>query len=137
MAEWYFEMMGQSVGPITGKQLLERVRSGDIFADTPVRKDDSQWVPARDVGGLFTAAGGGQEREVRCPYCGAQIDLPPTRCAKCRRQVEQTYELVLGPMHDADSPSTDTTDPEHRESEEDGQNEKRKGWLSKVRKQQE
>ena len=63
MAEWYFEMMGQPVGPITGKQLLERVRSGDIVVDTPVRKDDSQWVPARDVGGLFTAAGGGQERD--------------------------------------------------------------------------
>jgi DNA-directed RNA polymerase subunit RPC12/RpoP len=137
MAEWYFEMMGQPVGPITGKQLLERVRGGDIVADTPVRKDDSQWVPARDVGGLFTAAGDGQAREVRCPYCGEPIDSPPTRCAKCRRQVEQTYELILGPKPDAASPSTDTTESEHSEPEEDGRKEKRKGWLSKVRKQQE
>lgn len=130
MAEWFYEQMGQTIGPITGKQLLARVRSGDIVADTAVRKDDSQWVPARDVGGLFEAAGGRESREITCPYCGATIDRPPTRCTKCHRQVEQTYELAF---RESSAP-TDETNAEHQQPKENGPKEKKKGWLSKIRK---
>lgn len=137
MAEWYIEQLGETIGPITGKQLLERVRKGDIVANTPLRKDDSQWVPARDVGGLFEAAGGNQSRQVSCPYCGAPIDLPPTRCSKCRRQVDQAYEVVFREGPDGESPPADTTESEQQQPKEQVRKEKKRSWLSKIRKHQE
>ncbi len=84
--KWYYKIKNKTVGPVTNAELLELIRSGKIQPDTPLRKGDSQWVLARAVTGLFQKAGvfiG----EHRCPYCGTQIDEPPTTCENCKRQV--------------------------------------------------
>ena len=54
--QWYFNVMGKVFGPVSSSDLLERVRCGDITGATPVRKNNSKWFPAKEVGGLFEAA---------------------------------------------------------------------------------
>ena len=53
--EWYYQIMNDVVGPLSGRQLLDKVRAGQVKEDTLIRKDDSQWVPARQVNGLLEA----------------------------------------------------------------------------------
>lgn len=54
--EWYCDFLGKIEGPLTAAQLLEKVRRGEIVYDTPIRKNNSRWFPAREVNGLFDAA---------------------------------------------------------------------------------
>ena len=95
MAKWYYKTLGSTVGPLSSREFLERVRSGDVTEEMHVRKDDALWVPARSVNGLFEYA---TERsaDTVCPYCGSQIDPPPTRCAKCRRRISVSYDAHSG-----------------------------------------
>ncbi len=95
MAEWYYKVLGDVVGPLSSREFLDRVRSGEVTEEMHVRKDDALWVPARSVTGLFEYA---TERsaETVCPYCGSRIDQPPTRCAKCRRRISVSYEARGG-----------------------------------------
>ena len=88
--EWYYESMGQILGPVDSSQLLQKVRSGEISENTRVRKDDSQWVNAGEVNGLFQAAKRALV-QYKCPYCGARIDKPPAICLECDREVTAAY----------------------------------------------
>jgi hypothetical protein len=54
--EWYCDLMGKVVGPIGPAELLQMVKKGEVTSETLVRKDDSKWYPADEVGGLFEAA---------------------------------------------------------------------------------
>jgi hypothetical protein len=54
--QWYFNVMGKVFGPVSSADLLQRVRCGDITEATPIRKNNSKWFPAKEVGGLFDAA---------------------------------------------------------------------------------
>ncbi|MCD0461576.1 GYF domain-containing protein [Roseiconus lacunae] len=90
MSVWFlqrFEGNVQSeVGPLQPKELLELVRKGDIKPETMLRKNDSAWFPAKEVGGLFEAA----YRPVivfYCPGCGKKIPKPPVSCRHCLRDV--------------------------------------------------
>jgi len=88
--EWYFQKNGKVVGPITPKELLAGVRKGVIQHDSLIRKDDSQWVAACEVGGLFEAA----DRDLvqyHCPYCNARVNKPPTTCVECSRDINAVY----------------------------------------------
>ncbi|MCA9154288.1 MAG: DUF4339 domain-containing protein [Pirellulaceae bacterium] len=88
--EWFYQTLGQVVGPLTSSELLRDIRSGKLGHDTPVRKDDSQWVSACDVNGLLEAA----VRDVvefRCPFCNTKVSKPPVVCTGCDRRIEQTY----------------------------------------------
>jgi len=95
MAKWYYKTLGSTVGPLSSREFLERVRAGDVTEEMHVRKDDALWVSARSVNGLFEYA---TERsaDTVCPYCGSHIDPPPTRCAKCRRRISVSYEAHGG-----------------------------------------
>ena len=70
------------------------VRRGTVTRETKVRKDDSSWFPACDVGGLFEAA-------VRptiilhCPGCQAVVPEPPCMCPNCGRQLEVAKREVI------------------------------------------
>jgi hypothetical protein len=89
-SEWYYESLGTIVGPITSMELLRKVRAGEIEEGTRIRKDDSQWVNAIEVNGLFDAA---QRAAVqyKCPYCGSLIERPPSLCLGCDREVSAAY----------------------------------------------
>ena len=91
--EWYYESMGQVIGPLTSAELLQKVRAGEVTEATPIRKDDSQWVAAEDVNGLFEAANRARIQH-KCPYCGHAIPRPPTTCEGCRRNVDKAYRTI-------------------------------------------
>ena len=54
--KWFYKLGGRTVGPISGADLLVKVRDGTIAEGSWVRKDDSAWFPAEDVSGLFEQA---------------------------------------------------------------------------------
>jgi hypothetical protein len=92
--EWYYQLMNEVVGPLSPAELLDKIRAGQVKEDTLIRKDDSQWVSASQVGGLFEAA---QRTEARliCPYCGHDVDRPPTTCKHCNRQLVMSVSSRL------------------------------------------
>lgn len=95
--EWYYQIMNDVVGPLSGRQLLDKVRAGQVKEDTLVRKDDSQWVPARQVSGLLDAVAKPQSQRV-CPYCGQTVDPPPTTCRGCNRKLVLSFNSRLTTM---------------------------------------
>ena len=53
-AKWYFQMMDDTVGPLTGGELRERALQGQISPETLVSKDGTdRWVTADRVQGLL------------------------------------------------------------------------------------
>ena len=52
--EWYFQVMGQELGPLSVGELKAKVANGQIQPDTPVRKTaEGKWIFASKVKGLF------------------------------------------------------------------------------------
>lgn len=52
--EWYFEVMGAELGPVSSAELKQRVQRGQIQADTPVRAaPDGKWLTADRIKGLL------------------------------------------------------------------------------------
>lgn len=95
MAQWFCEIMGEVVGPLKSTQLLDKVRTGEIVADTRIRKDDSQWVLAIEVGGLFDAATRAPKKRI-CPYCSHEVEQPPTTCNGCNRWINRALLVSVG-----------------------------------------
>ncbi len=93
---WFFDRDGVVHGPMSGLELLHHVRNGEVTAETPVRKGDSQWVKASEVSGLFEAAFR-RAFTYRCPYCGSEVDKPPTVCLGCDREITAVYRVREGP----------------------------------------
>ena len=53
--EWYCQIMGSEIGPLTSSQLREMAQSGRLTPDDLIRKGDSnRWTTASHVKGLFT-----------------------------------------------------------------------------------
>lgn len=54
---WFCKVLGQEVGPVSFQNLAEMVRSGTLKEEDRVRRRGSgEWIPAREVIGLFRAA---------------------------------------------------------------------------------
>lgn len=52
--KWYYQIMGEVVGPLNATELQEHARQGRITPDTFIRRaTDGQWVSAERVKGLF------------------------------------------------------------------------------------
>lgn len=52
--DFFYQVMGDVIGPITGLELRERAAAGDVLTDTLVRiGGDGQWVHARRLKNLF------------------------------------------------------------------------------------
>ena len=64
--QWYCDVMGKIIGPISGSKLLDKVKQGEVTRETLIRKNDSKWYPANQVNGLFEAAFGKQTE--KAPY---------------------------------------------------------------------
>ncbi|MCU0875235.1 MAG: DUF4339 domain-containing protein [Pirellulaceae bacterium] len=63
--KWFYKLGGRTLGPISGADLLAKVREGAIKEGSWVRKDDSAWFPAEDVSGLFEEAFRGQPGKLK------------------------------------------------------------------------
>ena len=57
--------MGKTEGPLKPSELMEMIRNEEVTAATPVRKNNSDWVPASEVMGLFEAAYKDQPEKVK------------------------------------------------------------------------
>jgi hypothetical protein len=61
--QWFYKDSVSTVGPISARELLKRVRERTVTAQTLVRKNDSKWFPAVEVNGLMEAAFRGEDDE--------------------------------------------------------------------------
>jgi hypothetical protein len=105
MANWFYQLGKDEIGPISNFDLLQLVEQGVIEPETRIRKDDAQWVNASAVGGLFDAL----EVEVAktvCPYCAAPILEVPCRCPKCNRDVTVSVRTKLSEQKSAPNRET-------------------------------
>ena len=64
---WYCKIMGKTRGPLKPSELLAMIRNQEVTGATLVRKNDSNWTPAREVMGLFEAAFKDQPEKVKKP----------------------------------------------------------------------
>ncbi len=107
MAQWFIYVNEMEVrGPLTPTELLAKVRAGEVVAETRLRKDDSAWFPAREVGGLFDAA---TKPTIiwRCPGCHSKLtSAPPCACMNCGRNLEIAYQERI--EHHIESPADAT-----------------------------
>ncbi len=94
MAQWYFQEAAEEKGPFSPSQLLDLVRRGVVVRETKLRKDDSAWFAAAEVGGLFEAAVKPTVR-FRCPTCGGDVSQPPCHCPKCGRDLDVARREVI------------------------------------------
>lgn len=99
--KWFYQRGGQTIGPLSPKELLAKVKDGEVLPQTLVRKDDSQWVEASEVGGLTEAAT--KDRVFHCPFCHSRIQRPPVTCTTCTRWVDFT--------EDYDDPTSSDEEP--------------------------
>lgn len=54
--EWFYQVMGAELGPVSSAELKRRASLGQIQFDTPVRgAPDGKWMPAERVKGLLDA----------------------------------------------------------------------------------
>lgn len=95
MTNWFIRQDGQSedVGPLRPSELLQKVRDGVVVRETQVRKDNSAWFNAGDVGGLFEAAMR-PTIELFCPHCKSEVSEPPTVCHRCGCEVQQALTRI-------------------------------------------
>lgn len=103
MHQWFIQSCDDTLGPFTPSELLDKVRHGLVTPETKLRKNDSAWFAAAEIGGLFEAATR-PTIEYLCPGCGGAIKLPPCRCPHCERQVEVARKKVI--EHRIESPSS-------------------------------
>ena len=97
MAEWFIKNQDdQGVseeGPFRPSELLDLVRLGRVVRETIIRKDNSAWFQAGEVGGLFEAAMR-PTIEYFCPHCSAPISQPPCNCPKCDMHLTRAREKI-------------------------------------------
>ncbi|TWU42867.1 DUF4339 domain-containing protein [Novipirellula artificiosorum] len=95
MAEWYIQQSDtvEDIGPLRPVELLKMVRSGDVTPETQIRKGDSAWFSASEVGGLFEAAMR-PTIEYFCPQCERPVHEPPVVCAYCGREIHRALTKI-------------------------------------------
>ena len=96
MADWFVQSKcgTDESGPYRPSELLELVRSGDVTPESLLRKDNSSWFVAADVGGLFQAAMRPTIKNY-CPNCHCDIPEPPITCPKCDMNVVKAQTEII------------------------------------------
>jgi hypothetical protein len=96
VTKWFIQRAdsAEDLGPFRPSELLELVRSGEVTSETMLRKDNSPWFAAADVGGLFEAA---MRPTIRyfCPQCNAEVSEPPVTCPKCDRDIRRAKTQII------------------------------------------
>ncbi len=106
MNQWFVQQSEDVMGPLSPADLLGLVRQGVVTTETKVRKGDSAWFTAGEVGGLFEAAVK-PTIQYLCPGCGAKTPPPPCHCDQCGRDLQAARRQVIenriaGQGHQAD-----------------------------------
>ena len=103
MAVWFVQGKNSDQGPLSPADLLSLVREGTVTADSMIRKNDSPWFSASEVGGLFEAARR-PTIEHYCPKCDVRVSSPPSQCPRCLEAMENTHKRII--EHSIGKPST-------------------------------
>ena len=75
-SRWFCKVLGQEMGPVDFREMVEMARSGTLKEDDPVRREGATgWTRAGDVIGLFRAAA----REPAPPQPKAETEPKPVR----------------------------------------------------------
>ncbi len=113
MAEWYYQAMGKTIGPVSWIELEQKATDREIGQETEVREGaDGPWSAASQVPGLFApppeldaagssrdgAAAGDQEAGVRrsplnlrpCSDCGTMVSKQASTCPECGRAFHES-----------------------------------------------
>jgi len=80
--EWFCQVMGSEVGPLSQRQLVDMVRQHQLNPEDLVRRNTSGWVPAFEVKGLFEAAAK--------PVAPVAERSPPSEESDAKQSVPQT-----------------------------------------------
>jgi hypothetical protein len=105
-SQWFCKVLGQEMGPVSFPDMAEMVRSGTLKEDDPVRrKGTPDWIPAREVIGLFRAAktqpaqaapAAGETEGVSAPSETEEPAQPPAQPPRiAKRQVMLGIGLVV------------------------------------------
>ena len=94
MAQWFVQKDVEVIGPLTPIELLTMVRRGMVTKETKLRKDDSPWFAAADVGGLFEAAVK-PTVILHCPGCQTIVSEPPCVCSECGLEIQFARREVI------------------------------------------
>lgn len=94
MTEWFVQRAGDVDGPLRPADLLKLVRSGAVKPETKIRKGDSAWFEASQVGGLFEAAMR-PTIEIHCPSCNAVLESVPCECPGCGQSVLHARTRII------------------------------------------
>jgi len=124
VADWFVQSStnGEETGPFRPSELLELVRSGEVTPESMLRKDNSSWFAAADVGGLFEAAMRPTIRHF-CPNCKFEISEPPVSCPKCDTNVTRAQTQI----------TENTIAPQKSSEHSDNTAGSVKDWLSRKR----
>jgi len=97
-AEWFCNISGKTVGPLSAQQLKALVKQGKLKAEHQVRQgSNGMWVPANRVKGLFAdspprteSVGSNEipvakpaEKSPKKPLAGAAGKAPPPNSSAC------------------------------------------------------
>ena len=107
-SQWFCKVLGQEIGPVGFREMVEMVRAGTLKEDDPIRRDGtSEWIRAGEVIGLFRAAakesaqtqreGKAEPQPSEAPAKPRQAERPPSAPRRFgRRQVLLAGGLVVG-----------------------------------------
>lgn len=115
------------VGPLQPNELLDLVRKGNVRPETKLRKGDSAWFPASDVGGLFEAASK-LPLKFFCPSCGVEVSRPPVTCKQCLHDIQKGEARVVSPEQPGELPKAVAQARQHADHEA---RQSMQNWLRK------
>ena len=111
MTHWYVQQGANrdDLGPLRPNELLDLIRCGEVTKASLVRKGDSPWFAAGDVGGLFEAA---MRPTIQyfCPQCEAEVSEPPVTCLRCGRDIRKGITKITehAIIQRTDAPTADS-----------------------------
>jgi hypothetical protein len=98
--QWFYQLMGSTIGPVSSAELKHRVLQGQIPPDTPIRLGpDGKWQAAERVKGLLDAA----------PAAAPASAAPAA--TKSARAPEKKYVAVAVPSEKASIPLAGSAPP--------------------------
>jgi hypothetical protein len=94
--QWFYQVMGEELGPVSSADLAKQAQSGVITPDTFVRRaDDENWHVAQSVSGLF-------DKRAKPVVASSENASPPvakpTGPVKNRKLAEKLCERIRDAM---------------------------------------
>lgn len=108
--QWFVRGEAEDLGPYRPREILQLIWDGVIREETMLRKGNSCWTAAGNVGGLFEAAARPTVKWT-CPRCGRDVRQPPVYCRRCDLFLERANKSVT--EHTVPSRAAKDTPPTH------------------------